>query len=438
MNSALHGMNIVCCDSEDFCNRDLHPKYTPRTNFVEETVPTTSTLWLVVIVLPPLIGILLLIIKLVNRCCYKKPYLDEDNAKNELKHDKDSNLEELTDELMSGSGSGLPALVQRTINNEIEFTHLLGQGRYGTVYLAKFRGENVAAKVFTSFAEASWSRETEIYQSVVMRHDNIMGFVASDIDSIGHRLLITHYHEAGSLRDVLQEHTLTQHQFICLAHSLAAGLTHLHMEVFGSHGKPGIAHCDLTSKQIIVKRDMRCSISDFGLAVKYLSDSDNLQVPVNHRVATIRYMAPECLNDTIVADKFDSYKMADMYAVGLLIWEMARRCETIVDGTSSKQVECEEYMLPYFEYVSRDPTIEEMKTVVCANTEKAEQNRPVMSPRWEHDELMRFIKRIISDCWRDKPLSRLTSLRVKKSLGKLYGKPDKEMGAGFDDVNVSM
>ena len=29
--------------------------------------------------------------------------------------------------------------------------------------------------------ETSWFRETEIYQTVLMRHDNILGFIAADI-----------------------------------------------------------------------------------------------------------------------------------------------------------------------------------------------------------------------------------------------------------------
>lgn len=51
----------------------------------------------------------------------------------------------------------------------------VGKGRYGEVWLAKWRGEKVAVKVFFTTEEASWFRETEIYQSVLMRHENILG-----------------------------------------------------------------------------------------------------------------------------------------------------------------------------------------------------------------------------------------------------------------------
>lgn len=51
----------------------------------------------------------------------------------------------------------------------------IGKGRYGEVWLGRWRGEKVAVKVFFTREEASWFRETEIYQTVLMRHDNILG-----------------------------------------------------------------------------------------------------------------------------------------------------------------------------------------------------------------------------------------------------------------------
>lgn len=53
----------------------------------------------------------------------------------------------------------------------------IGKGRYGEVWLGRWRGEKVAVKVFFTREEASWFRETEIYQTVLMRHENILGTV---------------------------------------------------------------------------------------------------------------------------------------------------------------------------------------------------------------------------------------------------------------------
>lgn len=43
--------------------------------------------------------------------------------------------------------------------------------------MGRWRGERVAVKVFFTTEEASWFRETEIYQTVLMRHENILGRV---------------------------------------------------------------------------------------------------------------------------------------------------------------------------------------------------------------------------------------------------------------------
>jgi len=56
----------------------------------------------------------------------------------------------------------------------------VGKGRYGEVWRGRWRGENVAVKIFSSREERSWFREAEIYQTVMLRHENILGFVAAD------------------------------------------------------------------------------------------------------------------------------------------------------------------------------------------------------------------------------------------------------------------
>lgn len=39
-----------------------------------------------------------------------------------------------------------------------------------------------------------------------------------------------------------------------------------------------------------------------------------------------RYMAPEILDETINTQSFESFKRADIYSLGLVFWELARRC----------------------------------------------------------------------------------------------------------------
>ncbi len=76
--------------------------------------------------------------------------------------------------------------------------------------------------------------------------------------------LITHYHENGSLYDYLQRVAVEMADGLHMAASVASGLVHLHTEIFGTEGKPAIAHRDLKSKNILVKKDLQCCIADLG------------------------------------------------------------------------------------------------------------------------------------------------------------------------------
>jgi bone morphogenetic protein receptor type-1B len=68
--------------------------------------------------------------------------------------------------------------VQRTIAKQLVMGHSIGKGRYGEVWMAKWREEKVAVKVFFTTEEASWFRETDIYQTVLMRHSHILGTIS--------------------------------------------------------------------------------------------------------------------------------------------------------------------------------------------------------------------------------------------------------------------
>lgn len=114
-----------------------------------------------------------------------------------------------------------------------------------------------------------------------------------------------------------------------------------------------------------------------------------------------RYMAPEVLDETINMKHFDSFKCADIYALGLVYWEIARRCNAGGKTTGSCRAErlrspeterCsppfpagihEEYQLPYYDLVPSDPSIEEMRKVVCD-----QKLRPNVPNWWQSYEVL--------------------------------------------------
>lgn len=320
-----------------------------------------------------------------------------------------NSLRDMIDLTTSGSGSGLPLLVQRSIARQVQLLDVIGKGRFGEVWRGRWRGENVAVKIFSSREERSWFREAEIYQTVMLRHDNILVFIAADNKDNGtwtQLWLVTDYHENGSLFDYLNRTTVDMPTMIRMALSIATGLAHLHMEILGTQGKPAIAHRDLKSKNILVKANRTCAIGDLGLAVRYDATVDTVDIALNHRVGTKRYMAPEVLDETINLNHFDAYKRADVYALGLVFWEIARRCS--VGGI------VEEYELPFFDLVPPDPSIEEMRKVVCLD-----RQRPSTPNRWQSYEVMATMTQLMKECWYANAAARLTALRIKKTLTNL-------------------
>ncbi|XP_056643163.1 bone morphogenetic protein receptor type-1B isoform X3 [Diorhabda sublineata] len=412
--------SIQCCNDKDLCNLSLRPTYPERPTTETpgfgpaDSLPFTVLLTTVTFCLT-LVLLVVAIVFIKNRRkemqrkfgLYGKGYSDEKYPQMEVHGPLVSLIEQ-----SSGSGSGLPILVQRTISKQIQMVHSVGKGRYGEVWLAKWRGTKVAVKVFFTTEEQSWFRETEIYQTVLMRHENLLGFIAADIKGTGswtQMLLITDYHEFGSLYDYLQDHCLDPTSLLLMAQSIASGLSHLHIEIFGTKGKPAIAHRDIKSKNILVKRNGECCIADFGLAVKYLSDTKEIDVPPNVRSGTRRYMAPELLDKSMNVHNFEAHKMADMYAFALVMWEMSRRCVT-----GDKLKVADEYAVPYYDCVPSDPSFEDMQQVVCAK-----KIRPQIPLRWDSEEVLQCLSKVMQECWHTNPDVRLTALRVKKTLSKL-------------------
>ncbi|XP_069476685.1 TGF-beta receptor type-1 [Ambystoma mexicanum] len=399
-----------CCNDKDYCNKINITVNAP------ESIPTNlGPVELAAIIAGPVCFVCILLM-LVLYFCHNRPANhhrvpnEEDPSLDRPFLSEGATLRDLIyDMTTSGSGSGLPLLVQRTIARTIVLQESIGKGRFGEVWRGKWRGEEVAVKIFSSREERSWFREAEIYQTVMLRHENILGFIAADNKDNGtwtQLWLVSDYHEHGSLFDYLNRYTVTVEGMIKLSLSTASGLAHLHMEIVGTQGKPAIAHRDLKSKNILVKKNGTCCIADLGLAVRHDSATDTIDIAPNHRVGTKRYMAPEVLDDSINMKHFESFKRADIYAMGLVFWEMGRRCS--IGGIH------EEYQLPYYDLVQSDPSVEEMRKVVCE-----QKLRPNIPNRWQSCEALRVMAKIMRECWYANGAARLTALRIKKTLSQL-------------------
>jgi serine/threonine protein kinase len=190
------------------------------------------------------------------------------------------------------------------------------------------------------------------------------------------------------------------------------GLVHLHMPIESHNGKPALAHCDLKSKNILVKSDLTCCIGDLGLALSG-DQEGRVIMPLNTiRTGTKRYMAPEILSKKIDYRYLDAFQKAEMYSLALIFWELLRRCSFELNSIQYTS----EYKPPYFEY-TLDPDEEQMENIVCTM-----KQRPSIMDKWREVPVMSQFTNLVEELWVDKPNARLNSLRVKKSLIQIIKK----------------
>jgi hypothetical protein len=85
-------------------------------------------------------------------------------------------------------------------------------------------------------------------------------------------------------------------------------------------------------------------------------------------------MSPEVLVGTMSFD-VNSFVHVDMYACGLVLWELMSRCS--VDGE-----EIADYALPYEDMVGANPCVADMAAVVCG-----QNKRPAIQAKWTASEV---------------------------------------------------
>lgn len=187
-----------CCSDGDFCNKNLGirlhepPVPTLQTGLVGDSAEESQLLYTVLVTTIPATIILLSIIAALlffrrykgqKHLCCGQGYHEVEIQSCETQSTGPSINDLITMSFAasdSGSGSGLPLLIQRSVARQIALHEIIGKGRFGEVWRGQWRGEDIAVKIFSTLDEKSWFREVEIYQTVMLRHDNVLGFIAAD------------------------------------------------------------------------------------------------------------------------------------------------------------------------------------------------------------------------------------------------------------------
>ncbi|XP_041459768.1 bone morphogenetic protein receptor type-2-like [Lytechinus variegatus] len=310
--------------------------------------------------------------------------------------------------------------------DQLKMMELVGQGRYCNVYRAALSEKEVAVKVFTGSSKQCYMNELDIMGLPHMEHSNLLQYVGSG-DRMGEdgwveHLLVVEMISRGSLMSYLRENSYDWHTMCRLAQTTAAGLAHLHQVIDTPGGlKPAVVHRDINSRNVLVNAEGNCVIGDFGFAMKVCgssvvgeADGDNSTIT---DVGTVRYMSPEVLDGAVnLRDCECALKQVDVYALGLVIWEIAMRCKDLYPRD-----EMGNYQMPFEEQVGLHPTFEDMQVLVSR-----ERKRPQFPDAWkQNSQALRSLKETIEDCWDHDAEARLTALCVEERIIELMVLWDK-------------
>ncbi|XP_069389766.1 activin receptor type-2A isoform X1 [Paralichthys olivaceus] len=288
----------------------------------------------------------------------------------------------------------------------LQLLEIKSRGSFGCVWKAQLLSEYVAVKIFQIQDKQSWQNELEIYNMNGMRHENLLHFIGAErrgSHMITELWLITAFHDKGSLTDYLKANVLSWSELCLIAQSMSRGLAYLHQDIPGHKDghKRAIAHRDFKSKNVLLKSDLSACIADFGLALRF--EAGKSPGNTHGQVGTRRYMAPEVLEGAINFQR-DTFLRIDMYAVGLVLWELASRCKA-ADGP------VDEYMLPFEEEVGQHPTLEDIQDVVVHN-----KQRPMLRECWKNHAGLALLCETIEECWDHEAEARLSAGCVEERI----------------------
>ena len=185
---------------------------------------------------------------------------------------------------------------------------VLGNGSYGKVKVAVFRGLRVAAKtlhgiIISEYTSELFSREMDIASRV--RHPNLVQFIGAT--RVGTPIILTEI-MATSLYKELQKKTLTQSQILGISCDVASALNYLHL------WKPDpIIHRDISSPNVLLEPSVgdsfKAKVADYGAA--NLQQQAKTDMPGNPAYASPESRYPD-----------DHSPAMDVYSYSVLLMEM--------------------------------------------------------------------------------------------------------------------
>ncbi|MDB4936615.1 MAG: hypothetical protein JWP87_3587 [Labilithrix sp.] len=229
-------------------------------------------------------------------------------------HDGTPGNDDTVDARVSGRSEPPELHTRWVVADRYEILGLLGSGGMGTVYRARDRelDDVVALKMLKKQIAATPGILDRFRREVKLARRVTHGNVARTFDigeHAGAKFLTMEFIDGEMLGAMLARRgRLRIGEVTRIGRDLCAGLSAAHAA--------GVIHRDLKPANVIIARDGRAVITDFGIA-RALKQEESAQTAAGNVVGTPAYMAPEQLEG---AKDLDA--RTDIYALGAMLYEL--------------------------------------------------------------------------------------------------------------------
>ncbi|XP_061337733.1 lysM domain receptor-like kinase 3 isoform X1 [Gastrolobium bilobum] len=359
-----------------------------------------------------------------KRKIQKEDLLPQDSKALFAQDGKDENSQGAANET-SGPG-GPSAITGVTVDKSVEFSldelatatdnfsmaKRIGKGGFGTVYYAELRGEKAAIKKMDMQASKEFLAELKVLTRV--HHLNLVRLIGYSIE--GSLFLVYEFMENGNLsehlRDSGKRDPLPWATRVQIALDSARGLEYIH-----EHTVPVYIHRDIKTANILIDKNFRGKVADFGLTK--LTEVGSSSLPTGRLVGTFGYMPPEYAQYGDVSPK------VDVYAFGVVLYELISAKEAIVK--TSESVADSKGLVALFEGVlsQPDPTEDLCKLV----DPRLGDNYPIDS--------VRKMAQLAHACTQDNPQLRPSMRSIVVALMTLSSTTDDwDVGSFYENQNL--
>jgi serine/threonine protein kinase len=201
-------------------------------------------------------------------------------------------------------------MINRTIE-DYEINELIATGGMAAIYKATETptGRTVAIKILHGHLAQDKDFitrfEREARAAASLKHENIIDIIGYG-EAAGMYYIAMEYIDGKSLKDLIKSVKFIPHDFaLAIVYEICQGMEHAHQK--------GVVHRDIKPANILVGKDGRVQITDFGLA--QAQDLTSITV-TGAIVGTPAYMSPE----QAAGKRIDT--RSDIFSLGVVVYEM--------------------------------------------------------------------------------------------------------------------